>query len=743
MTFATGLDIGNHNVRAVVLERKGRGLRLKAFAEVSRTDSSGDPKPIAAVIAELDAKVGFKGQLVCSNSDMSVLVRFVSTLPLPPDRLARLLRLELSQHADASGDLAADTLVVPIPSDELLHCCILAQPAQVYSSLIDLRDAGVDEPLIHFAPAAAYNATLPMPLIHDADVALLVDVGSHTTGITLYGEDRMLACRQVPVGGNIFTEALIANGFERAAAEQSKRKGMDVGSAADEKTDEFSRMLDDSADGADAPATPPAPADPAVSPQTAEGKTEKIQPFSVLEDPDAKLSVELDDALPDLFAGGDTATPASQPGAPTPPKPSNERKASDSNELFVIEDHVSSNRLPPVVASAPATPPAMQAQPGASASVPPPAAPRRPASPGGDGGLDPAMTRSAEALFGQIVSSLTWFKAQLKLRSLEPKQITLAGGGAGLPGLAAYISRRFSAAAQFIDPFAGFEEGGPRPEHAHEWTTAVGLALAAPALKQRSAVRIDLRPETLIKRALWKSRLIWPYVAAACLVVATVFAMMTLHSTYSSEQASLDVYDKYQKDYAGQKKQLDQLDQDKKNLQTDLRAIASRVYAGRDVLYALVAIKQRTRESPQLWLTGMSTHDIGEDSDVVAERRRQGGHVADASTDHTHTIERGAVDIAGKVKIDSSKLSAEREDFLGKWRHYIRYYTPPNAPPLFHEGFETGNLQKTDTDHGKDDNEDLNKGEFIWSARFLFQPTDLSQVTATTVMPPDAGHAGH
>src|SRR4051812_41935088 len=113
MAAVTGLDVGHRTVRACVLERVGQSLRLKASGEVSRLDDVGEPKALAAAIAELDAKVQFAGQVVTSVSDISALVRFVSTLPLPPDRLSRLLRLELSQHVDASGDLAADVMVVP------------------------------------------------------------------------------------------------------------------------------------------------------------------------------------------------------------------------------------------------------------------------------------------------------------------------------------------------------------------------------------------------------------------------------------------------------------------------------------------------------------------------------------------------------------------------------------------------------------------------------------------------------
>jgi len=743
MAVATGLDIGHQTVRALVLERKGAALRIRSFGEASRFNGEGEPKPLAAVIAELDAKVGFKGQVVCSNNDMNVLVRFVTTLPMPPDRLARILRLELAQNADASGDLAADSIVVPLPSDEVLQCCILAQPTQVYTALIDLRDAAVSDPKVHFAPAAVYNTTLPVPLVHDNDVALFIDIGSHTSGVTLFGDDRFLACRQINTGGDQFTEALVAGGMNRHAAENSKRQGLAAPAAGTTEIDEFNQMLDDTV--ADAPppqAATPSPAAPAVSTPGPSAATYAVLQPSFEDEPSA-----LDgDDVPDLFGDAPTSPPAAAatpPGVPAEPPAATPRSATrDSHELFIIDDHPSSSVIPPQsepagippAASAPSAP----AVAAASAAPLPPAASARsapaPSSASSESALDPALTRSAEALYGQIVSSLVWFKAQLKVRSLDPKLIVLAGAGSAVPGLAGYLARRFSAPAQFSDPFTAIEVG-PKPERPHEWAVAMGLALAAPGIRQRSAVRIDLRPETLIKRALWRSRLIWPYVAAAFLVVAAVFAILTLHSSYAAQQGEIDAYASYQATYDSDKKQLDELDAQKADLQTDLRAIASRIYAGRDILYTLVALKERTHDSPQLWVTSLVTHSVGKDTDMKEEMARQGDVIRERG-DRNLTIDRGAVDISGKVKFESAATYEGRNEFVHDWRFAILVASPDGRFPLFHDAKETKNEQSDqDAENAKV------KGEYPWGARFFFEPTQLSQVQATTAMPPGLG--GH
>lgn len=666
MARATGLDIGHRSVRAVVLERVGRELRLAAHGEVSRLDANGEPKPLAAAVAELDAIVQFRGNVVTAVNDISALVRFVSTLPLPPDRLARLLRLELSQHADAGGDLAADTMVVPVPSDELMHLCVLTQPAQVYSALVDLRDAGLRSAQVHFGPAAAYNATLPLPPVQDSALALLVDIGSDTTGVTLFGDDRMLACRQVPFGGQAFTEALVASGRDRGAAEAAKRERAAPSATGLSSDDPFARSLDSALtlddhedEGVVAPASP--------------------------------------GELP-------AATSAAVDGA------------HHDDEVFVIEDH------PESAASPGPTAPLAGAAPAAAARTPTPppssASARAALVPAAGDGLDTALHRPAEALFGQIVSSVTWFKSQLRLKHIELKLVCLAGGGAALPGLAAYLERRLSAPVRLYDPFAGLAEG-PRPERVHEWTGAVGLALADRKLAQRGAIRFDLRPDSLIRKELWRERLVWPFVAAACLALAAVLSLMALGSRYSAQEQSLANYDAYKSERAAQLKRLSDLEAHKAALSDDLRAVASRIYAGRDVLYTIRALKERTEASPQLWVTRLETLQVGADASLTKEQIERGDLGGEVKPGDVRTIERGAVAISGRVRFDDENGQRDevQRDLVEKWKKFVFEWSPDASSPLFSKA-EEKDFGRTPGGKGR---------EWMWV--FYFAPTDLTQLT--------------
>ena len=117
--------------------RKGKnGWDFVSQAAISRFDSNGDRKTTQQVLMELGGHIDLKGPCVIGHGDLSTMVWFEHNDPMPPERLEKVLRLELTQHAHLNGDdLAAEAVPVPIGGDELIHRCALAQPDQVRSEM--------------------------------------------------------------------------------------------------------------------------------------------------------------------------------------------------------------------------------------------------------------------------------------------------------------------------------------------------------------------------------------------------------------------------------------------------------------------------------------------------------------------------------------------------------------------------------------------------------------------------------
>ena len=695
--LSIGLDIGHQQVRAVALApatsselRAGLRARVVALACVERRDHNGHIKPLAATLAEVDTVLGRRGAITAHLGDAQTLVRFVPTLPLPPDRRQRLLRLELFQHADDSGDLAADAWEVPLAGDELIHGCVIAQPAQILSALADLRAAGMSAPAISFVPAALYNA-IPAGTANGDELHLIVDIGATTTGVTLFGDDRFLACRQLSIGGDTFTEGLMASGLDQRAAEKQKRDGLVAAGVAAE-----------------------------IAPTTA--TVVSATALSALTESDI-MAAGRGTSLESLFADDAASTSAIEL-----PKPSLPTK-NHLSELLVLDldDHDPSAPAPAPASASTAAPLATDdilAGFAGMADVPGSATISL-----GRKALGPELQRTAEALYAQLASSLLWFKTQLKLEQLTVIKVHLVGGGAALDGLDQYLRRRFNAPVECFDPFARLSVTDKlRPGDPHAWAGALGLALSQKRLGVRGAVVLDVRPESLVRADFRRRHQIWPYIAAGLVVASTAVCGVVLMRQSSARQENLAAYATWKSKHDDLEKQLLAQDAEKEAQSEDLRAIASRIYAGRDLLYTVRALKEQALRSKELWITRLETQGIGQDgSDGRAGS--SGQTVSQTTKGYDTAVDRGALLLTGKVKFDAASTDVGLDQFLKTWREAIATWQPaPDVPTLFLKQ----RVVEWDPNHKSTlkPGQKLNDGEFPFKIEFTFRPTQLDQISS-------------
>lgn len=682
---SVGLDIGHHTVRAVALRRDGRSFAITGFGEVPRRDAEGEVRPLAAVIADLKKQVPLGRAPCVAHGDLTTLVKYVSTIPLPPDRLQRLLRLELLQAIEAD-ELAADSFPVPIDSDEMIHCCVLTQPAHAHDTLKALAAIGIEPSSLHAAQAAVYNATVPLPPVQDNELALLVDIGATTTSVALFGDRRLLACRQLPIGGDTFSAALIGgDGPATAAIEQRLKAGEGMAS-----------------------------------------------PF-----------VELAPSTARSPAIGDTG------GLEFADDDAHDHPLSDDAPLVLADDHtdepspaIASAELAESVAGMTSRLPFESFE--IADSVP---APGRTTQQIATRTLGPELTKVAENLYGQLASSLAWFRTQTHAKQLTVKKVLLTGGASGLDGLETYLQRRFGMPVARFDPCDGLS--GKTPERSYEFATAIGLAVAA-ADAIPGTCRLDLTPDGILRQRLWRTRLVWPYVAAACLVLSAVLAAWTMLNNQWVAQANLDSFATFQQQHDELKARLEALSKERDGLSEDLRAIAGRVYAGRDLLYTVRALKEQTKGSPELWITSLETVDIAGDAEVSDPKKAtstgrglSSGRATPADNKIARrdtSIDRGAVDVEGLVKFDNKKSDVEMNRFFEDYNVAIAKWTAgKDVTPLFRDDKVLMHmLQHSDPIKSAPGGRTTTRrttpatepGRFPFKLRFFFQSTRLDDITA-------------
>ncbi len=362
--------------------------------------------------------------------------------------------------------------------------------------------------------------------------------------------------------------------------------------------------------------------------------------------------------------------------------------------------------------------------------------------------LGTELTKVAETMYGQLASSLAWFRTQIHARQLSVSKVFITGGGASLEGLETYLERRFNMPVRRFDPCDGLT--GRAPDTPHTFATAIGLAIAG-ANNINGIVSLDLTPDSMQRKRLWRTRLIWPYVAAACLFLATFLGCWTMLENQNVAEVNLQSYKQYQENYDNLKKQLADLQREREGLSEDLRAIAGRIYAGRDLLLTIRALKEQTGNSKELWVTTLETVDIGKDSDVSNPTNATA--IRGYSTTRPSTtpkpgarrdtaIDRGAVDVVGLVKFDEKKSDIELNGFFETYKSALDSWKPePNGPTLFRDSRvlqhviahdEVTNTVSTTsprTNRQRQPETLKEAGRFPFKIRFFYQATQLDAIT--------------
>ena len=738
-----GLDIGRTHVRAVAIRTSGGKTRLVGTASVRRLDDDGgELKPLHAALAEVDAVLNLpKRGVTVAASDAAGLIRFVPTAPLPPDRLAKVLRLELDQHADGN-ELAADALTLAIGGDEQVHCCIVAQPPTIYSLLVDLRTAGIVPERIHSLPVALANLAASadragLPLVTGEGLALIVDIGATSTAVALVGQDRLLACRMLPSGGESFTDNVSATArISRPAAEAMKRSGefpstrpvAVVARATVAEDDPFALMLDgDEPPGTVKSAAPAKPAQrdkpaqlakPAFLPGKSPAKPATLAPAGPSGSGVASTFELEDDVVQAAPAFAAMETQLGSAAAPelelaeTPAQ--NPSHSADSSPLVV----------------------ALPSDPGVA---PPGEATMRQAQ----ATFGPELAKAAETFHSQLASSLAWFRAQVRLpASAKLERVWLAGGGAGLAGLDGYLARRMQVPVARIDPFAGIT--GTIPEHPHEFAAATALALAG----QPAGVAIDLRPERLRRAEIFRRHLIWPWIAAVLVIAAGVCAGLALERQQAADRETIAAYRAAEAKLKEAKDRLAALDAERIAMAEDLRAIASRIYAGRDFLHVVRVLKELAATSRHLWVVRVETVGVtGDDSKPIGDTGTS--LVKGKTTWSDSAIDRGALNIYGFMKYEAlpGEPAADKENELRnaffEYVEKLRAWSPSTGgAPFFRDSkvlwFDIirPDDKKAQTILKGISLKQVPAGSMPFKLRLWFQPTDLAAVTAAAPRAP-------
>lgn len=213
-----GIDVGQCSLKAIKLQQSGDGVDLVGFdlvdhaqilsqAEADVTDLVA--KAIETFVARNDLS---NSRVVVSVAGQQTLTRFTKMPPVEPKKIPDMVQYEASQQ-------------IPFDMDEVVWdyqvCAGGAEVAEVEVGIFAIRkelirshlsqftEKGIEPVAVQTSPMASYNAARFELESAEGEAAVLLDMGAVATDLIVMEGDRIWS-RPVPIGGNRFTEALVA-----------------------------------------------------------------------------------------------------------------------------------------------------------------------------------------------------------------------------------------------------------------------------------------------------------------------------------------------------------------------------------------------------------------------------------------------------------------------------------------------------------------------------------------------------
>jgi len=239
-----GLDIGSSGIKLVQLkENRGRYI-LQKFGfkplepEVIVDGTVMDEGRVVSAIRELFNELGVKvKQVAVSISGHAVIIKKISLPPMPDDELEGQVKLAAEQYIPFDiNEVNIDFHVLPAAEGEAsegeMSVILVAAKKDKINELTELvKGAGLVPMVMDVDAFAIENMhAINYPMSQDETTAL-VNVGASVMNINIVSKGTSLFTRDIPIGGNRYTESIQRElGLSYEDAEALKKGGKASGS---------------------------------------------------------------------------------------------------------------------------------------------------------------------------------------------------------------------------------------------------------------------------------------------------------------------------------------------------------------------------------------------------------------------------------------------------------------------------------------------------------------------------------
>lgn len=478
LNSVVGIDIGSQNIKVAEIRNTGREVVVNALGVAptpdNMVDHNGvyDEDSIASAIKQLCSSVGVstKDAVYSIAGQASILVRTLEVPRQSPTELKAHMEWEIGRNqpfAETTVQSAYDFFEPEDPSAVNMDVVMAIGAQSAVDTLMSIAKKSQRGAYAIDVEPLAIARNLKVTHDNPQDVVCFIEMGHKSTSINVYKDGQLLLPRQVPMGGDNFTQAIAgALNISVEDAEALKlAKALVPEDAGMGQSDPFGMMnpfgnpaetqafqpYNPFAD--DMMASPVPSSDP--TPEPSSGSAYGYNPFSA--DADAVAP-----ALADTSGGAYGYNPFGEADAASAPEPS----AADPYAQVPAESPFEADTS---IESA-----------GDSGAVP---ASTVPAS-------TPAMDPESERVYTAISAELEEFASEVR-RSIDyfrskggdVTRIYMGGGSSKMGGMVDFISRVTGISAELYDPLQGLPLAGKRldmtmiDQRRADFTVAVGNGL--------------------------------------------------------------------------------------------------------------------------------------------------------------------------------------------------------------------------------------------------------------------------
>jgi type IV pilus assembly protein PilM len=211
-----GLDIGSSAIKVVELAKVRRGHALRAHASVPvEPDAIGDgsirnPAAVTDAIAECVAKAGITAtRAALSVSGRDSIVKRVALPKVPSAELADAILIEAAHHIPfAIDEVFMDYQLVAETATGISVLLVATKKVKVLEYVAAVEAAGLDVAVVDLDAFAVQNQFELSHSMESAESVALIDIGAAVMKTNVVRGGAPLFARDVPFGGNNYTEAV-------------------------------------------------------------------------------------------------------------------------------------------------------------------------------------------------------------------------------------------------------------------------------------------------------------------------------------------------------------------------------------------------------------------------------------------------------------------------------------------------------------------------------------------------------